>query len=168
MNHRKLAVMVALSIVYYSAGFATQNLIRTQGREAANRFSSSDEDDIREAVFRYQFQHNASGQQRKAEVYFLSSKDLSDEFMSRFRDNKPPVKRSSQVTPRKFDGVKDKVSGKSGLIFYVGSIDWVGENEAKVEGGYFEASLSASGNVYELRRESGKWIVVKDEEKWIS
>jgi hypothetical protein len=48
------------------------------------------EDDIREAVFRHQFDHNASGQQKTAHAYwlaiFVSEKDSdpSAQFMKRF------------------------------------------------------------------------------------
>ncbi len=52
--------------------------------------TAANEDDIREAVFRYQFAHNASAQQQGAKVYFLSlaeDKDPSDRFMLRFKDH---------------------------------------------------------------------------------
>lgn len=35
-------------------------------------------DDIREAVFRYQFQHNASAQQQQANAYFISLEEGED------------------------------------------------------------------------------------------
>jgi hypothetical protein len=41
-----------------------------------------------------------------------------------------------------------------------GSVDAVG--------GYYEANLSASGNVYRLKKINGKWVVVADEMKWIA
>ena len=60
------------------------------------------EDDIREAVFRWQFDHNVSGQQKTAKVYFLSVGekygDPSDEFIKRFANNKPPVRKRSECT----------------------------------------------------------------------
>ena len=65
---------------------------------------ASQEDQIREAVFRYQFQHNQSGIQDQARVYCLTSgswnedDDPSDEFMTRFQGHVPPVKKGSQCS----------------------------------------------------------------------
>ena len=56
-----------------------------------------DELDVCEAVFRYQFQHNASGIQ-KADVYFLTiqSQNPSHRFIARFSDHSPPVRKGSR------------------------------------------------------------------------
>src|SRR5689334_13010252 len=84
-----------------------------------------DEDDIREAVFRYLFEHNASGQQKKAGVYCLSlgeDADPSDEFMRRFAGHKPPVRKLSQCTVGPYHGVIDKRTQKVGLKFRVSNI----------------------------------------------
>jgi hypothetical protein len=42
---------------------------------AADKARESQTDDIREAVFRWQFDHNGSGQQTNAQVYFLEIGD---------------------------------------------------------------------------------------------
>jgi hypothetical protein len=39
---------------------------------AADTSRGSEEDDIREAVFRHQFDHNASGQEKSAHGYYLA------------------------------------------------------------------------------------------------
>src|ERR1043165_6923434 len=90
----------------------------------------SEDDDIREAVFRYQFGHNASGAQQQAAVYFLeilsnderSSFDPSDEFMARFGDHRPPVRKQSRARPGKGSAPTDRITGEEGLIFRVGEI----------------------------------------------
>jgi len=124
------------------------------------------EDDIREAVFRWQFDHNLSGQQKKAKVYFLSVGDKygdpSDEFIKRFADNKAPVRKRSECTVDAGKGVLDKKTGEQGLIFNVTRIQWKSDTEVEVEGGYYEAGLSASGNIYTLKNERGKWKVTND------
>lgn len=129
-----------------------------------------DEDDVREAVFLFQFDHNASGLQQNAKVYFLSlgggDRDPSDEFMERFRGLKPPVKKVSECTAS-VTGVKDKETGEHGLIFRVTSIKWVSDSEVEVEGGYHEASESASGNTYLLLREGERWFVKEHRMNWI-
>jgi len=79
------------------------------------------EDSIREAVFRYQFDHNASGQQKKASVYCLSvgngQTDPSDDLMKRFANHKPPVRKASECQVDPYKGVTDKRTGTPGLIF---------------------------------------------------
>jgi hypothetical protein len=130
------------------------------------------ENDIREAVFRHQFDHNASGQRTDAAVYCLSvgskETDPSDEFMKRFADHKPPVRKLSECNVDPVNGVVDKSTGKSGLIFRVTSITWVSDMEVGVAGGYYEAGLSSSGNTYTVRKEQGKWKVTADKMNWIS
>src|SRR5262245_56617521 len=121
------------------------------------KLTPADEDEIREAVFRYEFEHNVSAQQQSARVYRLSlgdRRDPADTFIARFEDHLPPVKKVSQ--------------GKGGLIFTAGSIKQLGRNKVLVEGGYYEGGLSASGNTYTLERSDGKWMVTHDQMRCIS
>ncbi|HYX72344.1 MAG TPA: hypothetical protein VE732_06210 [Nitrososphaera sp.] len=137
--------------------------------KSENSLTPADEDDIREAVFRYQFDHNASAQQQNAKVYFLSlgkAKDPSDLFMLRFRGHKPSVKKGSHAGGK--GEVIDNKTGERGLIFYATSIKQIDENEVEVEGGYYEAGLSSSGNTYTVKRKENKWVVTKDKLRWIS
>ena len=139
---------------------------------AADKARQSQEDDIREAVFRYQFDHNASGQQKSAKVYFLGvgekATDPSDEFMKRFVDHKPPVRKASASHFVRGKGMLDKKTGESGLAFRAQSIKWISDTEVEVSGGYYEAELSSSGNTYTVKKESGKWKVTKNTMSWIS
>lgn len=139
---------------------------------AADQARDSQTDDIREAVFRWQFQHNASGQRANAQVYFLGvgekGGDPTDEFMKRFADHQPPVRKVSASTADPDTGVRDKKTGEQGLIFRVTSITWKSDTEVDVSGGYYEAGLSASRNAYTLKKESGQWKVTSDKMQWIS
>ena len=125
------------------------------------------EDDIREAVFRHQFAHNASAIQQKAKAYYLAlgslinKRDPSSEFMQRFKGHKPSVERVSLAEER-YGRIRD------GLIFYIVEIRWINENEVEVSGGYYEGNMSSSGNKYQVVRKNGKWAVKKDAMKWIS
>lgn len=61
----------------------------------------SEEDQIREAAFRYQFEFSASGLGQSAAVYFLSVEgrsDLSSELLQRFDGQNPPVEPVSRST----------------------------------------------------------------------
>jgi hypothetical protein len=88
--------------------------------------------------------------------------------MKRFQERQPPVKKVSQCTASAGEGVKDNETGERGLIFRVGAIDWLSRDEVEVEGGYYEAGLSASGNIYSVVREGTRWVVKADRMLWIS
>lgn len=139
---------------------------------AADNARDSQTDDIREAVLRWQFTHNASGQQTNAQVYFVKvgekGGDPTDEFMKRFADHKPPVRKVSARSASAGKGVLDKKTEEKGLVFSVTSIKWKSDTEVDVSGGYYEAGLSASGNTYTLKKEKGKWKVTEDKMHWIS
>lgn len=133
--------------------------------------SCGNDNDIREAVFRYQFSHNASAAQQSVDVYFLSLAEETDPdagLLARFADHHPEVKAVSQSDVAAGGRVEEKSSGRSGLIFRVDSIHPLDAQRARVKGGYYEANLSASGNNYFLECQEGKWAVVDAVGKWIS
>ena len=133
--------------------------------------SCSDQNDIMEAVFRHQFANNASGIQDRAQVFFLSLAEDADPdpgFMARFASNTVPVKPVSQSRLRPNGQVEDASTGDTGLIFRIDRIRMKSEREAQVHGGYYEANVSASGNVYALECENGQWKVGEQAMKWIS
>jgi hypothetical protein len=131
----------------------------------------SEEDSIREAVYRYQFENNVSGQRENANAYYLSlegGSDPSDQLLRQFEGHTPPVKPVSASTLEAGTAlVLDQESGLPGLIFDVGEIRWLSDDEVEVEGGYEEASESASGGVFRLRKEAGRWQVVASQMLWI-
>jgi len=135
---------------------------------------AADEDNIREAVYRYQFQHNASALRQNAKAYFLGIEkgkgvaDPSDAFMKRFAGNKPPAKKWSQAQFRPDKGIVDKATGERGLGFHTGAIKWISRAKVEVEGGYQEASLSASENTYTLVKKGSRWVVTQDRLRAIS
>jgi hypothetical protein len=140
---KKLSFLVLLFAV--SACAASAPPPSEQDRLAA-------ETDIAEAVFRYQFEHNASAIQQKADHYCLSlpgERSPDAAFLHRFDGNKPPV------------STADECERKSGhdLFFRVQRFDWRSDGEVWVRGGYWEGNLSASVESYRVRRKNGKWVV---------
>ena len=133
--------------------------------------TDADADDVREATFRHMFKKNASGQKQTAHVFCI---DLENDtsapaaFVARFRDVKIPVKPGSACNASTPLGVVDRSNGAQGLQFRIDGITFADAEHARVEGGYYEASLSASGNTYTLEKKNGKWIVTKDVMHWIS
>jgi hypothetical protein len=114
--------------------------------------------DVAEAVFRYQFEHNASAVQQGAKAYFLrvGKDDPPAELLARFKGHAPPVRPGSQF----------KMG--DGLSFYVGEMKWVDGTHVEVYGGYYEGLLSASGNTYTVEKRNGKWVVTGDQLQVIS
>ena len=132
---------------------------------------SADEEDLREATLRHMFKKNASGMQQSAGIYciqFENKADPSAAFMARFAHDAKTVRAGSGCTEDARSGVVDKTTKARGLMFRIDAVKFTDKDHATVNGGYFEAGLSASGNVYTLERMKGAWTVVKDEMTWIS
>jgi hypothetical protein len=130
-------------------------------------------DDIREAVFRYQFQNSDPTKWQNMEVYFLElmpdKKSPSPEFINRFSDIYPPVKPVSDAVINPRNGVvTDKETGKEGIIFNIEAIRWVDKDSVEVDGSFYVANLCAEGHTYYLKWFKGIWVVYKDIMHWIS
>jgi hypothetical protein len=139
---------------------------------AADKVRQAAEDDVREAVFRAQFTNDSSGVTLKGRIFFLAigeqgRTDPSDTFLARFATNQPPVRKVSACTAGT-NGVRDKQTGASGLIFHVGAIKWISETEAEVEGGFYEAGLSSAGYTFTVKKDGAKWKVTRIQMRWIS
>ena len=129
-------------------------------------------DDIREAVFRYQFDPDGSGLNWPAQVYFISvgekSEDPSADFLKRFEHHQPPVQKVSASQSNPKTGVVDQQTGEHGVIYRVTSIAWISDTEVEVGGEYYLAGRNAGGHIYTVMKENGKWRVTKDRSTWIS
>ncbi len=150
------------------------------------------EEDIREAVFRWQFLQwpgkdcyfltlGAMGADFREEDYSSKgrSPDMavaqpSDEFMKRFGDLDIHVAKLPPLTYEPCMSVKTRImrGGESvevfAIILRVFSIEWVSDTEVRVKGGYYECGDSASGNIYRVVKENGRWVVKEDKLNWIS
>ncbi len=130
-----------------------------------------DADDVREAVFRHMIGNNASGQQKGAGVYCLQVEGQTDPtpgFLARMKDLKKRIVAVSDCSASAEHGVVDKKTHAQGLIFRIESVSFKDARNATVNGGYYEAGLSASGNIYTLERKASAWVVTKDQMMWIS
>ena len=123
--------------------------------------AGADDDDIREAVFRYQISKN------ETEVYFLQidGADPSTEFMKRFEGHDPPVKPKSACVAE--GAAQDKETKKHGAILSVGKVTRAADG-ATVQGSVYWAPLAAVGGTYTLVRKDGKWVVTGFKMEWIS
>ena len=57
---------------------------------------------------------------------------------------------------------------RPGLLFQISQIACLDASTADVDGGYYEAGLSSSGNMYHVERRHGEWVVTKNTMHWIS
>jgi hypothetical protein len=135
----------------------------------------SEDDAVRLAVYRHLMHHNASGGQLRVPFVCLEidqrdhPRDPSPFIMAAMR--KSPVRvvpgSACESSARGVFLKADRAAGE-GLVFRTEDVEIAGD-QAKVTGGYFEAGLSASGNVYSLERQpGGSWLVTHDEMQWIS
>lgn len=121
---------------------------------------TAQEENIHEAVFRYQFAH--------VELIFayhfiaIDGKNPSEEFLQRFRDNDPPVRPISEAerVKKPMKMVVSKDDQKQGVIFYVGPVKWISDTKADVEG-RFECGDTCDelSGVYHVSLQDGHWVV---------
>jgi hypothetical protein len=149
---RRLATGLLFLALLVPAVSCASNSPATSSPAVAAPSHATAEPEIFEAVFRYQFDHNASGIQKKAEKYCLElpgERSPDAAFLQRFAGHQPPVVATDQCERR---------SGKN-LIFRVIKLDWHKDNEVWVRGGYYEGNLSSSIESYRVQLKDDKWVV---------
>lgn len=138
------------------------------------------ENDIREAAYRHAFAslyHNRSTWKTSFIGVRYGCSVGSDPgisvlttpfLLNRFKGCSPPVKPESECDYDTLEQVADRKTGKTGAVFYTGTIWWLSWDTVQVEAGYYEGSVSASGNIYTLKRKNGRWVVVNERMLFIS
>jgi hypothetical protein len=120
----------------------------------------SEDDDVREAVFRYQFRN--TGINLAYHFIAVDDKSPSDAFVKRFKDDDPPVRpiSESRIEKKPIRTVVSKKDGQNGIIFRVGHIKWVSDAKADVNGN-FECGDNCTGvtGVYHAVKQDGHWTV---------
>jgi hypothetical protein len=105
-------------------------------------------------------------------VYFVSvnGKDPTDDFLKRLQDIPRNIKKASEgKQTKRFPGwVVDKKTKQPGIVFSANEIRWINDNEVEVEGGYHCGGLCASGDVFTVGCDGGKWKMLSVRMKWIS
>jgi hypothetical protein len=163
MRSRKLWAIIGVLVAMYSFSEYIRGHIAA---DAAVR--GGQEDDIREAIFRYEMKDH-----RVPDVVFLSinNQEPSDAFMGRFSDLKLSVKKWSAIAPPKEPAqrwINDRETGKSGVALSVGKFTWTSDHRVVVEGSYYCGSLCAGGGDFYVTFKDGQWVVEKFDIKVIS
>ena len=128
-----------------------------------NVIPSSDED-IAEAVFRFQIERCYETNPPK--IYFLSlnSNDPTSEFIARFKPNSLVLRKRSQMSAE----FTDPGSGERGIVLSVEKLTRLSETKFEVEGACVAGGLNGYGFVYSVIRERGGAWRVGSRLKWIS
>jgi hypothetical protein len=164
MKHLSFRLFIAL--LTFIMGVATVGYISPNVQGAPRKHApprNTEDENIAEAVFRYKFETFSDG--RKFSVYFLwlgDGRDPNDDFMSRFAGNTPPVKKASQSV-KVSDGVKDKGTGKRGVIYGIPRIKWLSDTEVDVSVSKWVWGWGQYGYVCRALRENDKWVVKRCE-----
>lgn len=130
---------------------------------------------IQAAVLEYQFTHNHSGLKESARVYCVEvmgedakASDPAPSVIKQLNARNGRVRAGSSCSVNADSLVVERSSGKQGIIFRIGQLSWESATDAAIEGGYYEGSLSSSGNTYHVKKVNGAWVVTGDELSWIS
>lgn len=143
---------VSLFVVVATLGCAQNNASDPSRGDQPSPSRSAAEPEIYEAVFRYQFDHNASALQKGAARFCLSlpGERMPDaNFLSRFEGNSPPAVAADQCSR----------GSRKDLFFRIQKLDWRKDHEVWVRGGYWEGNLSSSTEYFRVLFESGEWVV---------
>jgi len=167
---RTLMLLVATSLMCFGAD---------------HNHSKAEEEDIHEAVLRYQVKawYSDSGlkpddKDDKASreiknrltpmiVHIqIDGKDPSAQFLERFKSEKFIFRPASEAGKKEMGKPSVMPSGK--IIFSSENIKWLSETHVEVSGGYYCGSLCASGNTFQVNKKNGKWEVTSARMNWIS
>ena len=133
-----------------------------QSREAC---PSSNDNDLVEAVFRYQLDQHA--QQKRWKVFYLAyglpteDDECVQAWVKAFSNHTPPV-----MIFKKSEFDVERIKEEHGLVLGVAGVTRKTEAEAEVEGYSFVVPGEAQGFRYNLIVESGKWIVKSCKATW--
>ena len=132
------------------------------------------EEDIREAVIRYQigqwsrkdprnldpdYAKQKSAVHSNLTVCFISinGRDPSDEFLKRFRDAPMAVKKFSRA--KEHFVIFDRKTHEEGIILAISEIRWQSDSLAQVDGRFHTCSSCSWRQTYTVRLENGKWLM---------
>jgi hypothetical protein len=116
---------------------------------------ASEELDILETLFLYQFEHHFAV--RSADHYdylFLSLPGKQDPpalLLSRFAGQSPPVEAASAAAAERWMGIHHKEKGGRGILFRVDHLRWIDDGAVEVDGGFYEASRDSSNTLLSSR-----------------
>jgi hypothetical protein len=119
--------------------------------------------DLREAIFRYMFQHYDYGPNVKF-FCIQPEKPQPEQFLRRFSKNEPRVVWNSdcETAPKTMNGLREKKTGQPAVRMTVSSLELINTYEAEAHVVAFSDGIAANWNILQMTRENGRWIVKRD------
>jgi hypothetical protein len=142
-------------------------LPRSRHGSVGRRTSVIPDEEICEAVFRYQLQQPLPDQPHPPRYYLtLRGRDPGEALLRRLRDLTPWVQPLSQCRVSARDGVIDRATGSRGVIVQVTRLTWVHASAVDVVGGYYIAPRHAAGLGYRVESNRWRWTVTTAHLLW--
>lgn len=85
--------------------------------------------------------------------------DPSDELLKRFAGSPRPLRKLSESHGFSGSIVRDVATGQGGVVFYVGEIEWITDEEVKTAYGHYRHLLGGSRQTCRLRKLDGRWVI---------
>jgi hypothetical protein len=131
------------------------------------------DDQVREALLRYLFEHDGAQAKDWARVYFLATvadgkRDPSPALMQRFASHRPRVERASLADISFDKGAVHRYTREQGVVFTVVALKRLSDGAVEAECEYYAGNLSASGATYRVERKNGVWIVMQPKMIWVA
>lgn len=139
---------------------------------AAN--DSSDEDAIREIVFKKILERWQTPADNRLKAYYLAvddDKDPGENLLKKIVGNyKIPIKKVSESFTSAKDGdiILNKITKEPGVLFSVSKVNWKNKDEATVSAGSYIGNMGSDGCQYTLKKENGEWKIVGASECYVS
>jgi hypothetical protein len=137
------------------------------------RFTSPDQLDIAEQVFRSLVGDDASSSEAKPAVLcFTGSRSPDAAFMARFHDLRRPIHACAEGGAGLLKGTdvpeyQLRATHQPALKFSLNEIVLTSPTQATAKAIYYEASESFGGYVLELEKTAKGWVVLKRDLEWL-
>jgi hypothetical protein len=153
-------IMIAILIPFLLAMLASTPAAQKTPAPAPAATRAAQEEDIREALFRYQF----SAEPLVFEYHFISieGKSPSKTFLERFNEDTPEVAPISDAekTKKPIRMIVGKKDQKQGVIFDQGAIKWISDTKVDIDG-HSECgdTCDERAGTYHLSKQGDRWVV---------
>ena len=140
------------------------SLTACHGAQTSRPAVCSDPGAAQAAFVSHVFADNASSIGREAAAVFVALPDgdkADPAFLARIRDVSPRLAPAAEAQVDASGVIRDPQTGGRALLIRIRRFRMTGPASAEIQGGYEEASLSASDAVYELRCERDVWRIAR-------
>lgn len=132
-----------------------------------------EEDKIREILFLSLFEKWQNPTIKDLEIYFVSvdwkkKKNPSKNLLEKLQRKYKQVRQITDSTEDSEEKIIERNTRKKGIIFSVSKINWMNNNEVKVNAGSYLGNMASDGCLYTLKHETKGWIIVSEEQCFIS